>query len=107
MFTVKQIAIGGDERVWETDHVNFTPEGVAMDREVVRAAKAGAPTGTDTRACVDFASAGEHWEIKDGTVFVMNSHGATVSRWDLGASPVPLRDDVTGANAHLKARQTP
>jgi hypothetical protein len=45
-----------------------------------------------------------HEDIGDGTVFVMNDAGKTISRYDLGASPVPLGrtwrpgDDVATAN---------
>ncbi len=95
MFTVKQIDICGSETLYATDFVEYH--------------SAGKPTSTDPHEQKPFAefvsSDGDPVKLYGGTVFVMNASGATVSRWDLGASPVPLRPDVDGRNAQAKASQ--
>jgi len=99
MFTVKHVSIGGRELVVPAVHVFYVP------KEDHRCAQSGPRRDVPQRhvkaICPEFP--GEHY-FMDGTVFVMNDAGATVSRWDLGASPVPLRDDVTGANVSQKIK---
>lgn len=94
MLTVKKISMRGDELVYPASAVYFdaglfdtAPESEKRSR--VR---------FDTPGCAERS-------FDDGTVFVMNQHGATVSRWDLGASPVPLNEKPDAV--HTQTRRAP
>lgn len=81
MLTVKHIKLSGEEYVYATTHVNFVPAGI----------KNCAPS-SDSLWIYDSKDGRAH-ELIGGTVFVMNGNGTTVSRYDLGASNVPIADD--------------
>lgn len=97
MFTVKHISLSGIERVNLATEVTFWPQRDPGTSERSISGK------EEIRPRVDYTEPHGHSSYHiDGTIFVMNDKGATVSRWDLGASPVPLRDDVTGQNVRTK-----
>lgn len=97
MFTVKHIGIGGDEALYECFRATYhPPQGTDVQSTKADARTEKPHVVLDTSEDVHFNT------LFNGTVFVMNAEGATVSRWDLGASPVPLRDDVTGKNVRQK-----
>lgn len=75
MLTVKHITLSGEEFVYPTPSVNFVP-----DRARSQA------SGSDSLWI--YEPDGRPRELTGGTVFVMNERGKTVSRYDLGASPV-------------------
>lgn len=81
MMTVKHITISGEEFVYPTTHVNFVP-GSVQDKEP------GKPAPRD--AVWYYNADGKASQLIGGTVFVMNDHGKTVARYDIGASTVPL-----------------
>lgn len=91
MFTVKQVTLAGYEFLWETPCVNLRPafEQRTSDR----------PPALPAAVCLHGPDG--PIDITGGTVFVMNEAGATVSRWDLGASPVRL-----SAKAHTPQNDT-
>ena len=76
MMTVKHITLSGEETVFQTTSARFTP--VKQGHE-----DAAPPT-------VWFEADGVERPLTGGTVFVMNDHGKTVARYDIGASMVPL-----------------
>lgn len=79
MFTIKHIKVLGDEEIIQVETVRFEP---GMPGFISQDGKTG-QTGTPPTVWV-----GER-PLSGGTVFVMNDMGKTVSRYDLGASPVP------------------
>lgn len=83
MLTIRQITIAGDEHLYEARNVRL-----------IKAIKQGS---RDT-LWADFGEDRVEGTIDGGTVFVMNRHGSTIARYDLGASPVPLGIDVTPAD---------
>jgi len=89
MMTVKHITLSGEEFVYATSHVNFVPA-TALQGANYASGSAAVPD-TVWRYDAD----GVARPITGGTVFVMNEHGKTVSRYDIGASMVPL----TGAGS--------
>lgn len=101
MMTVKHIALSGRETVWSATEATYWP----VDAQQVedRAAGIKATVHPTLHPYVSVCRPdGDSPRLVDGTVFLMNDKGATVSRWDLGSSPVPLRDDVTGSNCSQK-----
>lgn len=80
MFTIKHVTPDGNESVIETYEVSYAP----LDEPRI------IPKPDDRQ----WASTGVVWwrskvtselvAIRDGDVYVMNEHGATVSRWHLG-----------------------
>ncbi len=85
MMTVKHITLSGEEFVYPTSHVNFVP------------ASAVGQQGTNSEykpkdAVWRYDADGRAFELSGGTVFVMNEHGKTVARYDIGASMVPIGD---------------
>lgn len=97
MFTVKHISISGDEVLYAAEDV-----ACRQCREPSSTA-----VGEPWRSVVTIKHRDHpHRDLHNGTVFIMNEAGATVSRWDLGASQVPLGDDVTGSNSHHMAKVT-
>ena len=68
MFTVKHIRLSDEEDIYESEEVKFTPFNVGQ--------------ATPPTVWVDGRP------ITGGTVFVMNGHGQTVARYDLGGSNV-------------------
>jgi hypothetical protein len=83
MLTVKHIRIGGDEDILAASGVRFTPSCGAYDETSAQyiPATLWVRDGADERP------------LTGGTIFVMNDSGKTVSRYDLGASPVPFVGD--------------
>jgi hypothetical protein len=77
MFTVKHIHLDGSEEIHETEKVRFTPAGSDLS-----------PTTSSAPDTLWIDSG----PLTGGTLFVMNASGKTVSRYDLGASFVPLFD---------------
>lgn len=76
MFTAKHISLSGIEEIHEAAEVRYIP---------------GADHSTHgDPAVVDIGTK----RLQGGTVFVMNQFGKTVSRYDLGASPIPLDVDA-------------
>ena len=73
MMTIKHVARSGEEYVYATSHVNFVPT----------SALGLGSTTPDT--LWHYGSEGDAQPITDGTVFVMNEHGKTVSKYELGA----------------------
>ena len=90
MLTVKHISLSGIETIYPASSVEFRPA----------ATKDCAPASDSVLAFTE-----QHYvvaELTGGTVFVMNEHGKTVSRYDLGASMVPMDhrgDDGRAARA--------
>lgn len=91
MFTIKHITLSDQEFLYESEHIHFEPKGLSN----------GAHEGpSEARIAVGFGSVGtKMFYLTGGTVFIMNSSGKTVSRYDLGASNVPHvgLDGVTDA----------
>ena len=81
MMTIKHITISGEESIYPADSVRFTAANPSEFDHV---------PSTVWR----YDSSGESHPHTGGTVFVMNEHGKTVARYDLGASPVPLPADA-------------
>lgn len=82
MFTIKHISIVGEEKIFAVDGVRFTP---GVDGNAISSQTPPTLWLTD-----------KGWDerpLTGGTVFVMNDNGKTVSRYDLGASPVPIFGD--------------
>jgi len=105
MMTVKHITLSGRETVWSAIEATYWPKCAQIPSDdVPSVTECAAPKLSQTiRTYVSVCRPdGDSVRITDGTVFLMNDKGATVSRWDLSGSPVPLRDDVTGSNCHQK-----
>lgn len=81
MMTVKHILQTGAEYVYGTSHVNFVPSGAVKGNS-------GAPTPPDTVWRYD--ADGRAHPLTGGTVYVMNEHGKTVSRYDIGLQTGPV-----------------
>lgn len=80
--TAKQISLAGYEVVVACDRVEYSPSPVA--------GQVAAPR-QDHGGTVDVFEAGVVVaSFREGTVFVMNERGSTVSRYDLGGSDVPV-----------------
>lgn len=96
MMTIKHISLGGRETIYPAFSVEFRPKGWVPNDEVTAADQPAPPSRvlgfTEDRFVV--------CEIQDGTVFVMNEFGKTVSRYDLGASMIPERVDVHTSSRH-------
>jgi len=89
MFTVKHIGMLGDEAIYPADKVTFLP---VKAQEMTQA-------GESLPKPVPKIVLDGITELCGGTVFVMNDKGRTVSRYDLGASPVPIMPGVDGLTA--------
>lgn len=77
MMTIKHITLGGEEFIYPTTHVNYvTASGLTSDNV--------------KDAVWRYDNDGRAHALHDGTIFVMNEHGKTVSRYDLGTSMVPI-----------------
>lgn len=79
MLTIKQITSSGEEYIHEAEDVTFTPA----------SAKRIAPAENSVWYK---ARDGRLREIISGSVFVMNEHGKTVAKYELGVSKVPLEE---------------
>lgn len=87
MFTIKHISLRGEERILQTATVRFEPGESAFVSADGRSGHSGTP------ATVWIAGSTGEVPLTGGTIFVMNDNGKTVSRYDLGASPVPIVGD--------------
>lgn len=96
MFTIKQISISGEECIFRATAVRYTPGGY---RDPSMASGTPPPSATPATVWID------ERPLTGGTVFVMNEAGKTVSRYDLGASPVPLNPTVDGLTATRAVRE--
>ena len=82
MFTIKHVRLCGEEQITQVETVRFVP------------AKIGTQGQSETPPTLWVAERGfDERPVTGGTVFVMNEQGKTVSRYDLGASPVPIIGD--------------
>lgn len=86
MFTVKHIHLTGSEELYEAATVNF----VSAEEIKTACQQSTEPRNPKSHVVVNHPN-GDVKCLYDGTVFAMNDKGATVSRWDLGASMVPLK----------------
>ena len=82
MFTVKHIRIGGDEDILEASTVRFSPGFGEVD--------AVSGSNVPSTVWISIRDGGDERPLTGGTVFVMNEAGKTVSRYDIGASQVPI-----------------
>lgn len=96
MLTVKHIHLDGCEVIHQAHEVSFTPtptEQRAKTRSPIESAHTGGIL-TLTKPTMDRSESGTYFlGLEGGTIFVMNDHGKTVSRYDLGASEVPFGVD--------------
>lgn len=80
MMTVKHITLSGEEFIYPTTHVNYVPS---------KALGGGADLPPDTVWIYPADHPAQ--PLTDGTVYVMNEHGKTVSRYELSTqSPAGL-----------------
>lgn len=86
MLTVKHISLSGEEMIYPTPLANYTPD---FNKNIVGASPR---PHTPETVWIDQHNDGSRQPLTGGTVFVMNEHGKTVARYDLGASMVPLSD---------------
>lgn len=77
MFSVKHISLGGVESIYEAEQVRFSGRRKSQCSKPAFLRLFGPLHGVPT-------------DLFGGTVFVMNHFGKTVSRYDLGASEVPI-----------------
>lgn len=91
MMTVKHITLSGEEYIYPTTHVNFVPD-AALNQVVNQVG------GKDTVWLYPPDHPAQ--PLNGGTVFVMNEHGKTVSRYDLGALAEELTVQNTGLGTH-------
>ncbi len=69
MMTVKHITLSGEEFVYPTTHVNFTPNSNTLWR---------------------YEEDGRAHPFDEGSVFVMNEHGKTVARYTLSTNEIHM-----------------
>jgi hypothetical protein len=99
MLTIKHIGLSGHEQIHECLRVWYSPkEEVEHEQRAFAVNNPGAgmalPRDTVYAATDEPGGAGQPLTFSDGTVFVMNSHGKTVSRYDLGPSMVTFADEA-------------
>lgn len=78
MFTLKHIRLSGDEDLYTSATVRYSPG------DDVRAVPPSPPT-----VWIEEKPGAPGIPLTGGTVFVMNDAGKTVARYDIGASMVP------------------
>lgn len=87
MFTVKHIRLCGEEDHYHSESARFAPGAPSWESQDEK-------TGcSETPPTVWLAGKTGQYPLTGGTVFVMNESGKTISRYDLGASPVPIIGD--------------
>ena len=98
MMTVKHIHLCGLENIWPAKFVEFVPISAQSETTVVGPNRDFVRVITDT---------GEERELSEGTIFVMNANGRTVSRYDLSATEVAFGDDplLTAHKTRDRARE--
>ena len=80
MLAVKHIQLSGHEEIYLTNRVSYEPNFMPTNT-----------AGVSGRPYVWLDGADKpSQQLDGGTVFVMNEMGKTVTRYDLGASMVPL-----------------
>lgn len=99
MFTIKHIHLDGQEDVLDVAAVRYSPAHGPIAGTVIWADKPSMDArdieiqpSTPTTVWITEAGWAER-PLTGGTVFVMNSNGKTVARYDLGASSVPIVGD--------------
>lgn len=97
MLTVKHITLSGAETLYQAYEVSFQPtdaESQVKRRSPIESRHVGGTLHL-TKPTMSPGELGTYdFGIQGGTVFVMNDKGATVSRYDLGASEVPHGADA-------------
>ena len=95
MLSVKHITLSGCEFIYPCFSAEFRPA----------ASKSPDPTCPAPRDSVIAFTDGHYVvaEFSDGTVFVMNESGKTISRYDLGASEVCLQTSAQDTRRQIKA----
>lgn len=88
MLTAKHISLNGSERVFEVASFRFEPGHEMFGQQ--------GQSGTPPTIWVRYEPSQDESPVTGGTVFLMNSGGKTVARYDLGASPVP---NIIGVNS--------
>lgn len=94
MLTVKHISLCGKETIYPAFTVEFRPADSKPKQEPP--AKNSVVAFTESHYVVA--------ELGDGTVFVMNEHGKTVSRYDIGASMVGPKVDARHTSEQSERR---
>lgn len=84
MFTVKHVHLDGSEELHRSTGVRFAP---GSERRKCTPVGGGETSPTPDTLWTDGGP------LTGGTVFVMNENGKTVSRYDLGASPIGFSVD--------------
>jgi hypothetical protein len=87
MFTLKHITPLGNEALIESEDISYTPHAVPQphpDRRLSHMTGAVWYKSVETGSLVP---------INDGTVYVMNGHGSTIAKYDLGGWAAPSEDD--------------
>lgn len=79
MMTVKHITLSGEEFLYPTTSVNYTPGRDNLP-----------PASSDPATLWIYDADDRAKPLTGGTCFVMNEHGKTVARYDIGASMVPM-----------------
>ena len=94
MMTLKHIELSGHEQIHEVSKVWFNPEAVErLEQDNQKTGSGPTPLPRDT-LYASIPGEPHPIQISSGTVFVMNQHGKTVSRYDLGASMVGFDKDA-------------
>lgn len=91
MMTVKHITPSGEEFIYPTTHVNYVPSDVFGEGVDL-------PPNTLWIYPVDHPAQ----PITGGTVYVMNEHGKTVSRYDIPTQMIPA-----GLGAQMQPQRPP
>lgn len=78
MFTLKHVTPYGNEAIYETEEIMYTPRAEHLPHTNPAL---GPSTG---QLWYTSRSTGERVDLNDGNVYVMNDHGSTVGKYDLG-----------------------
>lgn len=89
MLTIKHITLSGIENIYQAFDVSFAPAEVPEGQSVRSKHGGGTLMFMSPTRHAEGTSVFQQINLSGGTVFVMNDHGKTVSRYDLGASDVP------------------
>lgn len=81
MLTIKHISLSGEEMLYTSPIANYVPS---------RATERVGDPATVWIEPGSHVTAGTRYPLTGGTIFVMNDHGKTVARYDIGASMIPL-----------------
>lgn len=93
MFTIKHLSPHGNESLYEAREVIFLPAPPSPGYSQ--------PAGTSTVSLSNFqfkpADSNAFEELSDGTVYVMNDAGSTVSKYDLGGWYTTLKGETSNS----------